>query len=81
MGYHVPMELLKTWISQERGRASRLAKELDVPYSFVHKMAVGIKSIPIAHAAQVERITEGAVTRKAIRPNDWSVIWPELRSD
>ena len=81
MGYDVPMQLLKTWLSEEKGRASRLAKELGVPYSFVHKMSVGIKSIPIAHAAQVERITGGAVTRKAIRPDDWAVIWPELNCD
>ena len=29
-------------------------------------------------AVQIERATEGAVTRKDLRPNDWAEIWPEL---
>jgi len=72
------MELLKKWIAAERGRGVRLAAALHVPASFVAKMASGDKPIPLEHATAIEQFTCGAVTRKAIRPNDWSRIWPEL---
>ena len=32
----------------------------------------------LEHAARIEVFTDGAVTRKAIRPDDWARIWPEL---
>lgn len=72
------MESLKKWLSAERGRGVRLAACLRVPPSFVTKMASGEKSVPLEHAARIEVFTDGAVTRKAIRPDDWARIWPEL---
>lgn len=72
------MEILKTWLSAERGRGVRLAAFLHVPASFVAKMASGDKSIPLEHATAIEKFTSGVVTRKDIRPDDWQSIWPEL---
>lgn len=72
------MEILKTWLSAERGRGVRLAAFLHVPASFVAKMASGDKSIPLEHATAIEKFTSGVVTRKHIRPDDWQSIWPEL---
>ena len=72
------MELLKKWIAQERGRGVRLAAALQVPASFVTKMASGDKPIPVEHASTIEQFTDGAVPRQAIRPTDWRRIWPEL---
>lgn len=74
------MEILKTWLSAERGRGVRLAAFLHVPASFVAKMASGDKSIPLEHATAIEKFTSGVVTRKDIRPDDWQDIWPELAS-
>ena len=74
----VLMESLKKWLSAERGRGVRLAARLHVPPSFVAKMASGEKNIPLEHATDIEVFTEGAVTRKDIRPDDWARIWPEL---
>lgn len=34
--------------------------------------------IPIANCLAIERATNGAVTRRDLRPNDWQDIWPEL---
>ena len=31
--------------------------------------------------AQIEKLTNGAVTRKDLRPDDWHEIWPELKKD
>ena len=35
-------------------------------------------SVPEKRAVQIERATEGAVTRRDLRPDDWHEIWPEL---
>jgi DNA-binding transcriptional regulator YdaS (Cro superfamily) len=36
------------------------------------------KEVPIERCLAIERATNGAVTRKELRPNDWRLIWPEL---
>ena len=69
---------LQTWLGEKRGRAADLAASLGVPRSFVTKMAAGDRPVPIAHMALIEGITEGAVTRRDLRPDDWHLIWPEL---
>lgn len=35
-------------------------------------------SVPAEHCAAIETATDGAVTRKDLRPDDWHLIWPEL---
>lgn len=72
------MEILKSWLAAEYGRNARLAKHLKVPSSFVTKMALGDKPVPVDHGAAIEQFTAGAVTRQALFPNDWRRIWPEL---
>lgn len=72
------MDLLKSWLADERGRAARLAQHLKVPPSFVTKMGDGAKPIPFQHGAAIEQFTQGAVTRQQMFPSDWSRIWPEL---
>ena len=34
--------------------------------------------MPIERCVPIERATNGAVTRKDLRPDDWQEIWPEL---
>lgn len=72
------MSKLKIWLAGERGRARRLADELRVPSSFVFRMASGDKVIPVRHMAVIERVTDGAITRREMCPDDWQRIWPEL---
>ena len=38
----------------------------------------GKRRLPIELCSVIERATEGAVTRRDLRPNDWHLIWPEL---
>jgi DNA-binding transcriptional regulator YdaS (Cro superfamily) len=35
-------------------------------------------SIPVEYCALIEKATNGTVTRRELRPNDWQKIWPEL---
>lgn len=36
------------------------------------------RGVPVEHCAELEAITNCAVRRWEMRPNDWFVIWPEL---
>jgi DNA-binding transcriptional regulator YdaS (Cro superfamily) len=70
---------LKTYLSTlERGGPSRLAEVLDVSISFLSQMAAGTSAISPARCVAIEKATQGMVTRKDLRPDDWHLIWPEL---
>lgn len=45
---------------------------------YLKQIAYGNKQASAAVAASLERETSGVITRKSLRPDDWSVIWPEL---
>jgi len=76
-----PMEMLKSWLSAERGRVIGLARHLGVPPSFVSNMAEGRKSIPFEHGAAIDVFTGGAVSRRDMFPDDWQRLWPELATE
>ena len=78
MGHNLGMKQLKSWLEDGKGRGKQLAAHLNVPGSFVSKIASGSKPIPVAHGAAIEQFTCGAVTRQAMFPQDWQRIWPEL---
>ena len=69
---------LKTYISSERGRAAALASELGVSPSYLSQMASGKAPISPERLVEIEQKTQGAVTRKHQRPDDWHRVWPEL---
>ena len=35
-------------------------------------------SVPVEHCLAIERATEGAVTRRDLRPDDAHLIWPDV---
>jgi len=60
------------------GGTSTLARILGRSSSEVSQWISGHRPIPITYAAAIERATNGLVTRRDLRPNDWWAIWPEL---
>ncbi|MGB7422909.1 MAG: Cro/CI family transcriptional regulator [Comamonas sp.] len=36
------------------------------------------RGVPVQRCVVIERLTQGAVTRRDLRPDDWRDIWPEL---
>ena len=62
----------------ERGQGTRLAKTLGVPQELVSQWRTGARPVPIERCVEIERATAGQVTRRDLRPDDWSKIWPEL---
>lgn len=70
---------LKTYILSERGTATKLAAALGVSLSYLSQMSDGTSAINPKRCVAIEEATDGSVTRKDLRPDDWSQIWPELR--
>lgn len=68
-----PLERLLMTISQRK-----LAQLLDTSPSYVSQMLHGHRRVGIDMALRLERATDGAVTRRELRPDDWHRIWPEL---
>jgi DNA-binding transcriptional regulator YdaS (Cro superfamily) len=58
---------------------SRLAKNLNVTPSTLNQWVKGVRPIPVVHCVAIEQATNGKVTRKDLRPDDWHLIWPELK--
>ena len=56
----------------------RLGAELGVTKAAVSQWKSQGRSVPINHCVSIERLTNGGVTRRELRPDDWMKIWPEL---
>lgn len=70
---------LKEYLSKlERGEKSRLAEEMGISLSYLLQLASTAAPISPTRAVEIEKLTNGAVTRKDMFPNDWEKIWPEL---
>lgn len=70
---------LLDYLLAERGRATKLAAAIGVNPVMVHQWAYAVKPVPVARCAQVERATDGVVTRRDLRA-DFRMHWPELES-
>ena len=69
---------LKSYISSGYGKAKELAAEIGINPSFLSQMAGGDRAVSPEYAVAIEQATNGEVTRKDLRPDDWERIWPEL---
>ncbi|MVW72155.1 YdaS family helix-turn-helix protein [Bordetella sp. 15P40C-2] len=69
---------LSDYLKAERGRLATLARDIGAPISNTSEWASGRRPVPVERCADIERATDGAVTRRDLRPHDWARIWPEL---
>jgi DNA-binding transcriptional regulator YdaS (Cro superfamily) len=60
------------------GGPVKMAAGLGVSVQSVYFWRSGKRGLPIEHGASIERLTDGAVTRKDLWPDSWHRIWPEL---
>ena len=70
---------LKEYLAKGRGLTTKFAKQLGVPVSSLSAWATGARPIPVVYCFPIEEATDGAVTRRELRPDDWHMIWPELK--
>ena len=69
---------ISQYIKLERGNAASLAQKLNISPSYLSQLAVVNASISPARCVEIEQATNGQVTRKDLRSDDWQAIWPEL---
>ena len=69
---------LKEYCSQHSGSQRKLADYLGVTVAFVNHLVQGRRSVPVRYCIQIEQYTNGTVSRRDLRPEDYSQIWPEL---
>ena len=50
-----------------------------VTYSYLRLIGYGHKQPSAKAATGIEQATHGHVTRRELRPEDWWLIWPELK--
>lgn len=62
------------------GGVTSLARILGVTPPTVHEWTTSRRPIPPTRCVQIEAATEGAITRRDLRPADCENIWPELAS-
>lgn len=68
---------INTYLSTVETAAS-LARKLSISPVLISQWKNGTRPVPIERCPDIERATNGAVTRKDLRPDDWARIWPEL---
>ena len=69
---------LKTYLATlGRGGASRFAERLGISISYLSQLSSGKSTISPSRAIEIERESDGLVTRREMRPLDWQQIWPE----
>lgn len=60
------------------GAQMRLSKDVGAFPSDISSWLSGRRKPPIGKCVAIEQATNGAVTRRDLRPDDWWLIWPEL---
>lgn len=69
---------LLLYIKRRYGTAAQLARSMGISPVLISQWAHGVRPVPVVPALDIERITEGAVMRWDLRPDDWHLLWPEL---
>ena len=65
---------------EKHSTQSEFAKIIGVTSGMVYQWQKGLRPISAEQCVVIEQKTEGKITRKDLRPNDWHLIWPELEA-
>ena len=57
---------------------SAFAESVGTSAKHLQNVAYGYKPLDPKVCIAIEHATEGKVTRKSLRPDDWALIWPDL---
>lgn len=72
-------QTLKDFLSKApRGTAKQMAVDLDISPSMLSQIAAGTVPVSAERAVDIEKVSQGKVSRKTFFPNNWKRIWPEL---
>jgi DNA-binding transcriptional regulator YdaS (Cro superfamily) len=71
---------LNDYLKLDRGNQVSLAKAINSHAPDISRWASGDRAVPISRCIKIEQATNGKVTRKDLRPDDWMQIWPEFKT-
>lgn len=75
---HARVDALLQWLRDTpKADAESRCATYGTSVGYLRQIAYGYKQAGL-NGADIERITEGAVTRRHLRPDDCERIWPEL---
>ena len=60
------------------GSQKKNADACGIAYTYMSHMVTGRRPVPVEYCAVIEAATNGEVSRRDLRPDDWQTIWPEL---
>lgn len=69
---------LSNYLTQSGIKQSEFARQIDVHPAMLYQWLKGIRPIAVKHCSKIESSTNGLVSRRDLRPDDWASIWPEL---
>lgn len=72
------MSLKDHLASLDPDKEANLAVASGATVGHLRNVAYGVRTASPVLASAIERATDGAVTRRDLRPDDWHLIWPEL---
>jgi DNA-binding transcriptional regulator YdaS (Cro superfamily) len=72
------MKLSDYLYAQGRGSKARLVRAIGAHASDLSDWLCGARPIPLHRCTAIEVATQGVVSRKDLRPDDWQSHWPEL---
>lgn len=71
------MRILK-YLEEKNITQSTFAEMVGVSIGMVSQWISGHRPVSPIQCVAIEKATNGLVTRKDLRPDDWYLIWPEL---
>ncbi len=69
---------LKEYFLSRYGEQAKMADALGISQSQMSQMVKGICAISNERCVIIEKLTDGMVSRKDLKPDAWQRIWPEL---
>lgn len=73
------MNPIARYLSSTGLTQAEFARKIGVSQAQVYQFLNEIRPVSEKVCVRIEQETGGKLTRKQLRPKDWSDIWPELR--
>lgn len=73
------MNVITQFISEQRLTQSAFARSVGMSQAMLYQITKGLRPVPEKLCVRIERATNGAISRRDLRPDDWADIWPELK--
>lgn len=69
---------LNQYLIKNKILARQFASEIGVQPPLLSQWRTNERRVPLDRCVAIETATQGQVTRKDLRPDDWHLIWTEL---